>query len=25
VLPDERRDVDISDLMPLLHGNKEKE
>lgn len=25
VLPDERRDVDISDLMPLLHGDKEKE
>mgnify|MGYP002841393675 CR=1 FL=1 len=22
---DERRDVDISDLMPLLHGEKEKE
>lgn len=25
VMPDERRDVDISDLMPLLHGDKEKE
>ncbi len=25
VMPDERRDVDISDLMPLLHGEKEKE
>ncbi|MFB0873746.1 MULTISPECIES: peptidoglycan D,D-transpeptidase FtsI family protein [unclassified Sphingobium] len=25
VVPDERRDVDISDLMPLLHGDKEKE
>ncbi|EQB31637.1 peptidoglycan D,D-transpeptidase FtsI family protein [Sphingobium ummariense] len=25
VMPDERRDVDISDLMPLLHGNTEKE
>lgn len=25
VLPDESRDVDISDLMPLLHGDKEKE
>jgi cell division protein FtsI (penicillin-binding protein 3) len=25
VLPDEQRDVDISDLMPLLHGDKEKE
>lgn len=24
VMPDERRDVDISDLMPLLHGDKEK-
>ncbi|KQN09901.1 peptidoglycan glycosyltransferase [Sphingobium sp. Leaf26] len=25
VMPDESRDVDISDLMPLLHGDKEKE
>ena len=25
IMPDERRDVDISDLMPLLHGQKEKE
>ncbi|MDX3901384.1 MAG: penicillin-binding protein 2 [Sphingobium sp.] len=25
VMPDERRDVDISDLMPLLHGDKDKE
>ena len=25
VMPDERRDVDISDLMPLLHGDKETE
>jgi cell division protein FtsI (penicillin-binding protein 3) len=25
VMPDERRDVDISDLMPLLHGDKEHE
>lgn len=25
VMPDESRDVDISDLMPLLHGEKEKE
>ena len=25
IMPDERRDVDISDLMPLLHGEKEKE
>lgn len=25
IMPDERRDVDISDLMPLLHGDKEKE
>ncbi|MGW8202362.1 peptidoglycan D,D-transpeptidase FtsI family protein [Sphingomonas bisphenolicum] len=25
VLPDESRDVDISDLMPLLQGDKEKE
>ncbi|PZU13485.1 MAG: peptidoglycan glycosyltransferase [Sphingobium sp.] len=25
VMPDEQRDVDISDLMPLLHGDTEKE
>lgn len=25
VMPDEQRDVDISDLMPLLHGDREKE
>ncbi|BBD98502.1 penicillin-binding protein 2 [Sphingobium amiense] len=25
VMPDEQRDVDISDLMPLLHGDAEKE
>jgi cell division protein FtsI (penicillin-binding protein 3) len=25
VIPDERRDVDISELMPLLHGDKEGE
>ncbi|MBA37419.1 MULTISPECIES: peptidoglycan D,D-transpeptidase FtsI family protein [Sphingobium] len=25
IMPDERRDVDISDLMPLLHGEKERE